>query len=284
MNPNRNCTVRKPARLPGPRPLKELGQHFLQDENIAADIVERMNLRWEERTLEIGPGRGVLLHFLLKKCRSVTAVEIDQRLQKSLLKLYGGHPGLSLLFGDFLKFDLREYLLEDSTEVKIVGNIPYSLSSQILIHLFEVAQQMQMEGQVPLNSATLMLQREVARRICAIPGGREYGGITVFRSLVGQAELLFDVPAEAFVPPPKITSSVIQIRFYPEARYDIGDQFLFRNLVQTVFKKRRKMLKNSLGDLFWTDSQWSKNEFDFTLRPEELSVEDFIRLFRILKD
>ncbi len=275
--------MHRSQRLHGPRPLKELGQHFLQDEDVAAAIVDGMKLNWEERALEIGPGRGVLLRFLLKRSRSVTAVEVDVRLQQSLQKTFGGHPGLTLVFGDFLEFDLADYLLQDTSSVKLVGNIPYSLSSPILFGIFEAVEGLQRENKVPLKSATLMLQREVAQRICASPGGRAYGGITVFRSLVAEADLLFDVPAEAFIPPPKIVSSVIRMTFYPEIRYDISDQHLFRDLVHTVFKKRRKMLRNSLGELFWIKPQWREEEFDYTHRPEELSVEEFIELFNKLK-
>ena len=108
--------MRKPVRVHGPRPLKELGQHFLQDEEIAADIISSMGLKWEDRALEIGPGRGVLLRFLLKRSHRVTAIELDKRLLKSLQKTFGGHPGLDLQFDDFLAFDLNAYVTEEALD------------------------------------------------------------------------------------------------------------------------------------------------------------------------
>ena len=273
--------------------MKELGQHFLQDEEIAAEIVASMGLRWEERALEIGPGRGILLRFLLKASHRVTAVELDRRLQKSLEKTFAGHPGLELVFDDVMKFDLMNYLISELTPVKLVGNIPYSLSGPILFHIFGVVERLQESGEVVLKSATLMLQKEVAERLCAEPGGRIYGGLTVFRSLVADARLLFDVPGEAFFPPPKVTSSVIRLEFFPAVRFQIKDRFLFQQFIHHVFAQRRKMLKNSLASLRWMCEDKAQvdhaqkriglpDDFDFTRRPEELSVEDFIRLFHLI--
>ncbi len=267
----------------GPRPLKELGQHFLVDEEIAQRIVQAMDLRWEDRALEIGPGRGVLLRFLLKKSRRVLAVEIDRRLQKPLEKTFGGHPGLELRFEDFLRFDLESYVERAPEPVKIVGNLPYSLSAPILMRLFTAAEMLQERGDCKLVSATLMLQKEVALRICADVGGKAGSNITVLRALVADAQVLFDVPAAAFHPPPKVTSTVLQLRFYPASRWDIEDRLRFREMVRHVFLKRRKMLKNTLGGLPWIRPRWRETDFDLTRRPEELTMEDFIRLYRLLK-
>lgn len=270
-------------RLHGPRPLKELGQHFLRDEETASQIVAAMGLRWEERALEIGPGRGILLRFLLKKSHKVTAIELDRRLQKSLQKTFGGHPGLELVFGDFLKFDLLAYVLSEASPVKLVGNIPYSFSHPILLRIFEAVEGLQDRERVPLQSATLMLQREVAERICARPGERACGSITLLRSLVANAEMLFNVHPGAFIPAPQVMSSVIQLRFFPRARFQVEDRSLFAELIYHVFKQRRKMLKNSIGGLPWIQSQWQKAQFDFTRRPEELPLDDFVELFSLLK-
>jgi 16S rRNA (adenine1518-N6/adenine1519-N6)-dimethyltransferase len=241
-----------------------------------------MSLRWEERALEIGPGRGVLLRFLLKKSHHVTAIELDRRLEKPLAKTYGGHPGLELIFEDFLLFDLQQYLRSSDKYTKLVGNIPYSLSTPILLHIFEMADQMQQNGRVPLLSATLMLQKEVAERVCAESGGRSYGGITLLRALVADAELLFDVPPEAFHPPPQVISSIIRMTFFQDTHYSIDRPHLFKQLVQHVFKQRRKMLKNSLVGLHWLRPDWRDRNLQLTRRPEELSLEDFIILYNAL--
>lgn len=270
--------MRRIRRSYGPRPLKQLGQHFLLDEEVASAIVAAMHLRWEERALEIGPGQGVLLRFLLKLCHKVTAIELDARLRKVLQKTFGGHPGLELVFGDFLRFDLNNYLLQENSAAKLVGNIPYSLSSPILLRIFEVVETLQKEANAQLESATLMLQRQVAERICADPGTRACGGITLLRSLVADAELLFDVSSEAFSPPPAVRSSVIQLRFYPNQRFAVPSLPRFKELIQHVFKQRRKMLKNSLAGLSWLGPGWRQMDFDLSRRPEALSLEDFIRL------
>ena len=270
-------------RAKGPPPKKALGQHFLQDEEIANRIVEAMNLSWEARALEIGPGRGVLLRFLLKHSHRVTAVELDLRMRPSLEKNFGGHPGLNLVFDDFMHFDLIGYILESDSPVCLVGNIPYSLSSSILFRLFETVEELP-AGKTPrLRSATLMLQREVAQRVCAEPGGRDYGIVTVMRGLTAEAELLFTVPPAAFIPPPKVYSAMIKLNFYAAPRFQLTDRALFSNLVHHVFARRRKMLKNTLGTWLWIRPDWAKLDFDYTRRPEELSTAEYVELFEKIR-
>lgn len=273
----------KTLRVGGPRPLRELGQHFLLDEEIASQIVQSMNPSWTERALEIGPGRGVLLRFLLKSFHRVTAIEVDVRLKKSLERTFGGHPGLELIFDDFLRFDLAEYVQDGEALVKVVGNIPYSLSSSILFRLFEEADRLTSQGIPLLRSATLMLQKEVAERIGARPGGRSYGGITVQRALVADAEVLFSVAPTAFWPPPQVTSAVVRLDFFAQPRYPrLRDRVRFVELIHHVFAQRRKMLKNTLGSLSWIKPDWREVHFDLTRRPEELSVEEFIHLCELI--
>jgi 16S rRNA (adenine1518-N6/adenine1519-N6)-dimethyltransferase len=263
--------------------LKELGQHFLVDEEIAQRIVQAMDLGWQDRALEIGPGRGVLLRFLLKKSRQVLAVEIDRRLQKPLEKTFGGHPGLELRFEDFLHFDLESYVESAPEPVKIVGNLPYSLSAPILMRLFDAAETLQKRDGHRLASATLMLQKEVALRICADVGDKAGSNITVLRALTADARYLFDVPAEAFHPPPKVTSAVLQLLFYAKPRWRLSNRIQFKEMIRHVFLKRRKMLKNTLGGLPWIRPDWREVDFDLSRRPEELTMEDFIRLYNHLK-
>jgi 16S rRNA (adenine1518-N6/adenine1519-N6)-dimethyltransferase len=242
-----------------------------------------MDLRWEDRALEIGPGRGVLLRFLLKASHRVTAVELDLRLRPSLEKNFGGHPGLDLVFDDFMRFDLVDYIHQVSTPVKVVGNVPYSLSSSILFRLFETAQKLMDQGAPRMKSATLMLQREVAQRLCSAPRNKNYGIITVLRALVAEAELLFTVPPTAFIPPPKVYSAVARLNFHSKPLYSITNPQLFSDLVHHVFTQRRKMLKNTLGSWHWINPDWTRVDFDLTRRPEELSTQEFIDLFDKIK-
>lgn len=267
----------------GPRPLKELGQHFLIDEEIALRIADAAHLKWEDRAFEIGPGRGILLRYLLKQSHKVTAVEVDYRLQKSLLAIFKGHPGLNLIFDDIINFDLDAYILEEKSRVNLLGNLPYNLSSPILFKLFETAEKLQQTENNRFVSATVMLQREVAERICADPGNREGGGITISRALVADAELLFHVPPEAFHPPPKVTSSVMQLNFYGKKKYEIADQYQFFTLVRHVFRSRRKMLKNTISGLLWLKPDWQQTDFDFSQRPEALTLPEFIRMFHLIR-
>jgi 16S rRNA (adenine1518-N6/adenine1519-N6)-dimethyltransferase len=266
-------------RLKGPPAKKELGQHFLQDEEIAGRIVQSLDLSWEDRALEIGPGRGVLLRFLLKASHKVTAVELDFRLRRMLEKTFGGHPGLDLVFADFTRFDLKGYLQAEPSPVKIIGNIPYSLSSVILFRLIEIAEEQIESGDHRLKTAVLMLQKEVAERVCAEPGGRDYGIVTVMRALVADAQLLFTVPPSSFIPPPKVNSAVVKLDFYPATRYRLSDRVLFSDLVHHVFARRRKMLKNTLRSLCWIGPDWTTIDFELTRRPEELSAGEFVELF-----
>jgi 16S rRNA (adenine1518-N6/adenine1519-N6)-dimethyltransferase len=274
--------VPDPRRIHGPRPRKELGQHFLQDEEIACEIVRSAGISWADRTVEIGPGRGVLLRFLLKASHHVTAIELDYRLQALLHTTFGGHPGLDLIFADFMAFDLAGFVTQDSAPVVVVGNIPYSLSSPILFRLLETAQALRTEDKPRLRSAVLMVQREVARRIAASPGGRDYGGITVLRALVAEAKLLFEVPPSAFFPPPKVTSALVRLDFFAEPRYAVKDAAAFSALVHHVFRQRRKMLKNTLGSMIGIKADWQTVEFNFTRRPEELSAQEFVRLTELV--
>jgi len=263
--------------------LKELGQHFLVDEEVAARIVAALELRWEERAMEIGPGRGVLLRFLLKAGSRITAVEVDPRMLRTLERVFGGHPGLNLVHQDFMQFDLAGWLESDPAPARIVGNLPYYLSSPIIFRLFEAAGELARNDRFPLTTAVLMLQKEVAQRLAASPGGRDYGAMTVFRALVAEAELLFTVPPDAFLPPPKVTSAVARLRFHSRRRYDIPDPALFGQLVHHVFAQRRKMLKNTLGTFPWARPGWERTpDFDFTRRPEELGVEEFIKLYQLV--
>lgn len=274
---------RKYRALSGPRPRKELGQHFLLDEEIAERIVAAMDPAWSDRALEIGPGRGVLLRFLLKSFRQVTAVEIDPRLQKPLQRTFGGHPGLNLIFDDFLRFDLGAFIGGDSAPVKIVGNVPYALSGTILFHLLDAATDQIQSGKSTLRNATLMLQKEVAQRIAAEPGSRIYGAITVLRALCADATLLFTVPPTAFSPPPKVTSAVVRLDFHERPRFQLADRLGFNQLVHHVFAQRRKMLKNTLGTFYDIRPDWQEADFDFTRRPEELGAVEFARLFQLVK-
>lgn len=255
---------------------KSLGQHFLQDLNIAekiASTVDEGNLPESARQwgnlpiVEVGPGMGVLSQFFLKKGREVKAVELDEESVEFLHKVY---PDLNVVEGDFLKMNLDELFPGEFT---LIGNYPYNISSQIFFKVLENKEK------VPVVAG--MLQKEVAERICSAPGSKVYGILSVLLQAWYNCEYLFDVNPLVFSPPPKVMSGVI--RLTRNSRETLGcDEKLFKILVKTSFGQRRKTLRNSIGSLIPAGSPLLSDNI-LSKRPEQLSVEDFIRLAKEIK-
>ena len=257
------------------RAKKALGQHFLNDINIAkriADTIETPQLpenarKWGEiPVLEVGPGMGVLSQFLLKSGRVVKAVELDSESVEFLRKVW---PDLDVIEGDFLKMDLSDIF---PSEFALIGNYPYNISSQIFFKVLDYREK------IPVVAG--MLQKEVAQRICSAPGSKVYGILSVLLQAWYDCQYLFDVAPGVFNPPPKVTSGVI--RLTRNSRLELGcDEKLFKNIVKTSFGQRRKTLRNSLASLIplnspvWQDPVLAR-------RPETLSVEEFIELTKAL--
>ena len=255
---------------------KALGQHFLTDLIVAkqiADTIDRDTLpenakHWGSLpVLEVGPGMGVLSQFLMKAGRNVKAVELDS---ESVGYLHRVFPGLNVIEGDFLKLDLKEIY---GGRFALIGNYPYNISSQIFFKVLDN------RDDIPVVAG--MLQKEVAERICCKPGKKTYGILSVLLQAWYDCEYLFDVPPTVFSPPPKVTSGVI--RLTRNSRVDLGcDEKLFKTIVKTAFGQRRKTLRNSLGGIIPKESP-IMNDPIMALRPERLSVEDFIRLTQAAK-
>lgn len=250
---------------------KALGQHFLNDLNIAAkiaSIIESSELplaakKWGDLpVLEVGPGMGVLSQFLMKNGREVKAVELDRESVEFLNKVF---PDLDVVEGDFLKMDLS---LLFNSDFALIGNYPYNISSQIFFKVLDYKER------IPVVAG--MLQKEVALRICSKPGSKVYGILSVLLQAWYDCEYLFDVGPEVFSPPPKVNSGVI--RLIRNERATLGcDEKLFKTIVKTSFGQRRKTLRNSLGGIITPDNPIMKESI-MGLRPEQLSVEDFIKL------
>jgi 16S rRNA (adenine1518-N6/adenine1519-N6)-dimethyltransferase len=249
------------------RAKKGLGQHFLVDQEIAMNIVGALQGR---KVLEVGPGMGVLTQYLLKRPETeLKAVEIDD---ESVVYLRKHFPelGQNLLEMDFLKMDLGSIF---NGTYSIIGNFPYNISSQIFFHILEHRDQ--------VTEIVGMVQKEVAQRIAEKPGTKVYGILSVFLQVWYDIEYLFGVGPGAFNPPPKVNSAVI--RLTRNSRTDLGcDEKLFRTIVKTSFGMRRKTLRNSLKSLavniFKDDAPAFLADPVFDLRPERLSVDDFIGL------
>ncbi len=241
------------------RAKKHLGQHFLTDlrvaERIAATLPEAGAL------LEVGPGMGVLTQFLLD--RPLTVCEIDP---ESVAYLRTHYPTLQIIEGDFLRLPLGN-LFPDG--VAVIGNFPYNISSQIFFHILDH------RDHVPAVAG--MLQKEVAARIASPPGSKEYGILSVLLQAYYDIEYLFEVPPEVFNPPPKVQSAVIRLRRNAVRQLDCNEA-LFKQIVKATFNQRRKTIRNSLRAAFPALTQTVEEHALYPLRPETLSVAQFVDL------
>ncbi len=252
--------------LKAPRkPKQSLGQNFLIDQNVARNIVNALDLRETDHVLEIGPGLGILTVLIQPTVKSLIAVEIDKNLSVVLKKNLGDRENFTLIETDFLKIDLSEF--KDRMPLRIIGNIPYHITSPIL---FKVLKERQ-----GIRDMTLLIQKEVADRIVASPDCKEYGILSVMSRAYADVEILLRVPRTVFSPSPKVDSALVRWRFTDERSRNIQDEEHFRKIVRQAFGQRRKMLRNSLKDVLPTDRQVS---IDLEKRPEHLTIEQWIEL------
>jgi len=251
------------------RAKKNLGQHFLKDQNIARKIVDSLHAESISDVLEIGPGMGVLTQYLLQKTDFRTSVvEIDH---ESVDYLNQHYPDLSerIISKDFLKLKLEEYFPE---KFAVIGNFPYNISSQIFFKILDY------KNQVP--EVVGMIQKEVAERLATGPGSKTYGILSVLLQAYYDIESLFTVHENVFNPPPKVKSAVIRLVRNSREKLDCDDK-LFVAIVKAAFNQRRKTMRNSLKQ-FIKDEVLKTNEI-FNLRPEQLSVADFENLTRLIQ-
>lgn len=267
------------ARSPRPpeaplRPLKSLGQHFLVDPGIARRIVACANLEPGETVLEVGPGRGILTEALLEAGARVVAVELDRGLFAALADRFGGEPRLTLHQGDALRFDPATV----PAPYRVVANLPYQVTTPLLFHLLAAA-----PGP---EAMVVMVQREVAERMLAVSGTREYGVLTLGVAARARVERCFPVPPGAFRPRPRVHSAVVRIvpradPLLPEASID-----RFMAVVRAALGKRRKTLRNALGTLGLPEARLADAlqaaGIDPAVRGETLDLDAFLRLYEAL--
>jgi 16S rRNA (adenine1518-N6/adenine1519-N6)-dimethyltransferase len=250
------------------RPKKSLGQNFLIDQNVARKIVRSLDLRESDRVLEIGPGKGALTSLLLAELSSVSAVEIDDHLAAELRTTHG--KALMLYHDDVLNLDPRSIAKERGGKLRIVGNIPYNITSPILFWAIDASD--------AIADCTLMMQHEVALRLVAKPRSKDYGILSIFTQYYSTPELKFTVAPGSFYPVPEITSAVISLDFgHPHPARAVDDA-MFRAVVRGTFGTRRKMLRNGLRTLNLTPDFFQNSALNFSRRPEELTVEEFVLL------
>ncbi len=243
----------------------------MHDPNIVGKIVDAIDPQPDDRLVEIGPGRGALTYPLLRRCRHLVAIELDRDLIPALERATPGPGRLEVINADILEFDLAS--LGGGQPIRLVGNLPYNISTPLLFHLLESASL--------IRDMHFMLQKEVAQRIVAHAGERNYGRLSVMLQFHCDCHYLFDVAPGCFSPPPRVDSAVIRLVPLAAPRYDIGDYHSFSTIVQTAFNQRRKTVANSLKPILERE-RIAACGVDPSLRAENLDLADFASLSRAL--
>ncbi len=218
------------------KPKKNLGQNFLIDKNIQEKIINACCLKETDTVLEIGPGRGAITGLLLDMAKKVTAIEIDRALCTGLIEKFSGYPNFELLNQDILKADVSKY-----GKLKVIANIPYYIATPIIAHLFQYRKHIEV--------ICLMLQKELANRVAATPGTKDYGAFSCFVQFYSKAKILFPIKRSSFWPQPKVDSSFVELRILSKPSVKVKDEAFFFKMIRLAFQQRRKLLKNSLAQM-----------------------------------
>ncbi|WP_439510736.1 16S rRNA (adenine(1518)-N(6)/adenine(1519)-N(6))-dimethyltransferase RsmA [Marinimicrobium koreense] len=250
------------------RARKRFGQNFLVDGNVIDRIVGAINPQPGELLVEIGPGKGALTARLADKAEHLRVIELDRDLVPWLKVQFEKHPDFELFQADALKFDFTT-LMNDEQSLRIVGNLPYNISTPLIFHLLSYA------GQV--KDMHFMLQKEVVKRMAAGPGEKAYGRLGIMVQYDCQVEPLFEVPPGAFDPAPKVDSAVVRLTPHARRPFTATNRKTLSQLVNVAFQQRRKTLRNALKNLVEPE-QLDQLPVDASLRPEALSLEDYVRL------
>ena len=254
-------------------PRKRFGQNFLHDHNIIYNILSSLQAKPDQHWVEIGPGLGALTEPLLKMGMRLDVVELDRDLV-ALLKEKFKDSELKIHSGDALKFNFAA-LAMDNEKLRIIGNLPYNISTPLMFHLLDNA--------FCIEDMHFMLQKEVVDRICAVPGSKKYGRLSVMMHYHCATELLFDVPPESFEPAPKVMSAIVRLVPHQTPLVQVNDMVKLNKVVTQAFSQRRKTLRNSLKKIIDENAIIDLN-IDPTSRAEVLTLDDFARLSNILED
>lgn len=264
---------------------KALGQNFLISENVVQTIVDSSQIKKEDLVIEIGPGLGTLTKFLLEKAEKVICIELDKRMTTILKDRFSLYENFKLLNQDVLKVDLRNLIEEEKKNtkiknVKIVANLPYYITTPIIMKL--------LEEELPLESITVMIQKEVADRLIAIPGEKETGSITYSVYYYAQAHGILEVPNDSFIPEPEVTSKVIKLDIRKEPPVKVEKKEIMFRIIKCAFMQRRKTLLNALVNtkVFINKEEGiqvlEKLGIDINIRPENLKLEDYANISNLL--
>lgn len=265
---------------------KSLGQNFLIDQNILQKIVNAAELDETKGALEIGPGIGALTERLARVAKCVTAIEIDQRLLPILDEVLAPYNQVRVRHGDVLKLNLEEVFADDFADVdkvSVVANLPYYVTTPILMKL--------LEDKLPLEHIVVMIQKEVAERMVASPGSKDYGSLSIAVQYYSEPELVCIVPHTVFIPQPNVASAVIRLRVREKPPVQMEDENHFFSVVQAAFAQRRKTIANNLKSRFFTKENKEALEpllqsagIDPSRRGETLGIEEFARVSKVLRE
>ncbi|WP_299773996.1 16S rRNA (adenine(1518)-N(6)/adenine(1519)-N(6))-dimethyltransferase RsmA [uncultured Pseudoteredinibacter sp.] len=252
---------------------KRFGQNFLSDPGIIQRIVSSIAPREDDNIVEIGPGKGAITALLLESCPKLNVVELDRDLIPILLAQFAVFKDFKIHQADALKFDFAS--LAENKALRIVGNLPYNISTPLIFHLLSY------HGKV--QDMHFMLQKEVVERMAAVPGQKSYGRLGIMVQYYCQVENLFLVPPECFQPQPKVDSAIVRLKPYQELPHPAKDVKLLERVVNVAFQQRRKTLRNGLKQLA-NSEQLDALKTDISVRAENLSVEQFVALSDELLD
>lgn len=251
------------------RARKRFGQNFLVDQHIIQKIVAAVAPKPTDNLIEIGPGQGAITAPLLERCENLQVVELDRDLVARLqLQFQDSYPNLNIHQGDALKTDFGQFV-QPERPMRIVGNLPYNISTPLLFHLLNY--------HTDILDMHFMLQKEVVDRLSSGPGNKTYGRLSVMVQYYCRVHPLFHVPPGSFSPAPKVDSAIVRILPQTTLAHPADDFSHFSRLVSAAFQQRRKTIRNTLKHMMDVD-QLSQLDFDLTLRPEKLSVADFVGL------
>lgn len=265
---------------------KKFGQNFLIDENVVEKIVRDAGVTKDDFVLEIGPGIGTMTQILCENAREVVAVEIDDKLIPILTEdTLSWYDNVTVIHEDILKLDIVKLANERNggKPIKVVANLPYYITTPIIMGLFE--------SHVPLDSITIMVQKEVADRMQVGPGTKDYGALSLAVQYYAKPQILLNVPASCFMPRPNVDSAVIQLTRYEKPPVEVADEHLMFRLIRASFNQRRKTMTNSVGnspELSVSKEQMAaaleKCGFSATVRGEALTLEQFAELANVLSE
>lgn len=256
---------------------KSMGQNFITDESVPIAMTEEATEK-SQGVIEIGPGFGVLTAALAQNAEKVISIELDKRLEKVLSETLAGFSNVSFIWEDCLKVNLKELLETEfkGMDVSVAANLPYYITTPIIMNL--------LESRLPFKKIVVMIQKEVAQRLCAKPGSKDFGAITVTTQYFSKPEIIKHVPAGAFIPAPKVDSAVVSMEILDTPSVSPKDEKLFFKLIKAAFSQRRKTLSNALSSsgVFGSKEEVVKAiesvGFYPTVRGEALSIEEFCKL------